>query len=58
MIMFVNEMTKRDVRPARVLAPFLLLLSPFAPHMAEEPVAAPARGNLEGLDGIRGLAGL
>jgi leucyl-tRNA synthetase len=36
MIIFVNEMTKRDVRPARVLAPFLLLLSPFAPHMAEE----------------------
>jgi leucyl-tRNA synthetase len=36
MIVFVNEMTKRDVRPVRVLSPFLLLLSPFAPHLAEE----------------------
>ena len=36
MIVFVNEMTKRDVRQVRVLRPFLQLLAPFAPHAAEE----------------------
>ncbi len=36
MIVFVNEMTPREVRPAGVLAQFLLLLAPFAPHVAEE----------------------
>ena len=36
MIVFVNEMTKRDVRPVSVLRPFLQLLAPFAPHAAEE----------------------
>jgi leucyl-tRNA synthetase len=36
LIVFVNEMTGRDVRPVAVLRPFLLLLAPFAPHVAEE----------------------
>ncbi len=36
MIVFVNEMTKREVRPRKVLEQFLLLLVPFAPHIAEE----------------------
>jgi leucyl-tRNA synthetase len=29
-------MNKRDVRPRAVLEPFILLLAPFAPHLAEE----------------------
>lgn len=36
MMIFVNELTKSDVRPRRILEPFVLLLSPFAPHIAEE----------------------
>jgi leucyl-tRNA synthetase len=36
MIVFVNEMTKATVRPRSVLRTFMLLLSPFAPHIAEE----------------------
>jgi len=36
MMIFVNEMNKRDVRPKAVMEIFVLLLSPFAPHLAEE----------------------
>lgn len=36
MMEFVNFFTKETVRPRSVLEQFLLLLSPFAPHMAEE----------------------
>ena len=36
MTIFVNEMTKESARPRRVLEPFVLLLAPYAPHMAEE----------------------
>jgi leucyl-tRNA synthetase len=36
MMIFVNEMTGRDVRPIAVMKPFVLLLAPFAPHLAEE----------------------
>ena len=36
MMIFVNEMNKRDVRPKSVMEIFVLLLSPFAPHLAEE----------------------
>jgi leucyl-tRNA synthetase len=36
MIVFVNEMTKLAVRPRAVLEPFVLVLSPFCPHLAEE----------------------
>ena len=36
MMVFTNEMTKADQRPRALLEPFVLLLSPFAPHVAEE----------------------
>jgi len=36
MMVFVNEMTAREVRPRAVLEPFVVLLSPYAPHLAEE----------------------
>lgn len=36
MMVFTNEMTKTDQRPRSLLEPFILLLSPFAPHLAEE----------------------
>jgi leucyl-tRNA synthetase len=36
MMEFTNYFTKLDRRPRAALEPFVLLLSPFAPHMAEE----------------------
>src|SRR5262249_53458357 len=36
MMEFSNHLTKIAVRPRSVLEPFVLLLSPFAPHVAEE----------------------
>ena len=36
MMEFTNFFTKQDRRPRSVMEPFVLLLSPFAPHMAEE----------------------
>ncbi len=36
MMVCTNEMTKLEQRPRALLAPFLLLLAPFAPHLAEE----------------------
>jgi leucyl-tRNA synthetase len=36
MMEFVNHLTPLAVRPRAVLEPFVLLLSPFAPHLAEE----------------------
>ena len=36
MMEFVNYFTKQSVRPRSVMEPFVLLLSPFAPHIAEE----------------------
>ncbi len=36
MMEFTNFYTKNDRRPRSVLEPFLLLLAPFAPHIAEE----------------------
>ena len=36
MMVFTNELTKAEQRPRAVLEPFVLLLSPFAPHLAEE----------------------
>ncbi|MCK9996974.1 MAG: leucine--tRNA ligase, partial [Candidatus Krumholzibacteria bacterium] len=36
MMVFVNEMTSLEVRPRSVLEQFVLLLAPYAPHMAEE----------------------
>ncbi len=36
LMIFTNEAMKWEVRPVEVLKPFLLILSPFAPHLAEE----------------------
>jgi leucyl-tRNA synthetase len=36
MMIFTNEMTKAHQRSRSVIEPFVLLLSPFAPHVAEE----------------------
>jgi leucyl-tRNA synthetase len=36
LMVLTNELTKRDVRPVESLAVLLKLLSPFAPHLAEE----------------------
>jgi leucyl-tRNA synthetase len=36
MMVFTNEMTKLERRPRALIEPFLLLLAPFAPHLAEE----------------------
>jgi leucyl-tRNA synthetase len=36
MMEFSNHLTKLPVRPRKVLEPLVLLLSPFAPHLAEE----------------------
>ena len=33
---FMNEVTNWSVRPVSILKPFVLLLSPLAPHLAEE----------------------
>jgi leucyl-tRNA synthetase len=36
MMVFVNEVMKQPARPRRLLEPFVLVLAPFAPHIAEE----------------------
>jgi leucyl-tRNA synthetase len=36
MMIFVNEATKAVQRPRKLLEPFVLVLAPFAPHLAEE----------------------
>ncbi len=36
MMVFVNHFTGRDVKPIAALKPFVQLLQPFAPHVAEE----------------------
>ncbi len=36
MMIFVNEAMKLEVRPRKQLEQFILLLAPFAPHLAEE----------------------
>jgi leucyl-tRNA synthetase len=36
MTIFVNFMTEQQSRPRRVMEPFVLLLAPYAPHIAEE----------------------
>lgn len=36
MMEFVNAVSGLDVRPRAILEPFVLLLAPFAPHLAEE----------------------
>lgn len=36
LMVFVNEVNKGANRPRAILEPFVLILSPFAPHLAEE----------------------
>ena len=36
MMIFVNELTAQESRPRAVLEPFVLVLAPYAPHLAEE----------------------
>ncbi|GBF51104.1 leucyl-tRNA synthetase [Leptospira ryugenii] len=36
MMIFVNEMTAVKSRPKSILEPFVLVIAPFAPHLAEE----------------------
>ena len=36
MMEFTNAISQQDPRPKSILDPFVLLLSPFAPHVAEE----------------------
>ncbi len=36
MMIFVNEITKSEAKPRQLLEPFVKVLSPFAPHLAEE----------------------
>ena len=36
LMIFVNEVMKCENRPRQMLEPFVLLLAPFAPHIAEE----------------------
>ncbi len=36
MMIFVNHLAKQEVRPRSVIEPFILILAPFAPHIAEE----------------------
>jgi len=36
MMILVNDLTRREYRGRVILKPFVLLLSPFAPHIAEE----------------------
>jgi leucyl-tRNA synthetase len=36
MMIFVNEFTSAEIRPVEALRTLLILLSPFAPHLAEE----------------------
>jgi leucyl-tRNA synthetase len=36
MMVFTNEMTKAEQRSRGLLEPFVLILAPFAPHLAEE----------------------
>ena len=36
MMIFVNHLSKQPVRPKSVVEKFILVLAPFAPHIAEE----------------------
>ncbi|MBD3222851.1 class I tRNA ligase family protein, partial [bacterium] len=36
MMVFVNEMNQLPERPRAVLEPFVIMLAPYAPHLAEE----------------------
>ena len=44
MMEFVNYFTKQDRRPRACLEPFVLILAPFSPHIAEELWSALGHG--------------
>jgi leucyl-tRNA synthetase len=46
LMIFVNEAITWETKPASILRDFLLLLQPFAPHLAEE-LAAKLRGSAQ-----------
>jgi len=45
MMIFVNEATRLSERPREIMEGFVLLLSPFAPHVCEELWQLLGRGN-------------
>jgi leucyl-tRNA synthetase len=45
MMEFVNGVQKWDTKPRAALEPFLLLLAPYAPHLAEELWAGLGHGS-------------
>ena len=49
MMEFTNHLTRLEARPALVLEPFVLLLRPFAPHLAEELWALLGHADIVGL---------
>ena len=55
MMVFVNELTRLERRPRAALEPLVLLLAPFAPHLAEELWE---RLGHAGTPGVRALARL
>ena len=55
MMVFTNEMTKLEQRPRSLIEPFVLVLSPFAPHLAEECFTAALAGVRSGADRRRSL---
>lgn len=36
MMIFVNHLSRQDLKPKQIVEKFVLILSPFAPHIAEE----------------------
>ena len=48
MMEFVNGATKWENRPRAALEPFVLLLSPYAPHIAEELWQVRAQSDISG----------
>ncbi|MBN1806726.1 MAG: leucine--tRNA ligase [Sedimentisphaerales bacterium] len=36
MMIFINHLSKQDVRPKKTIEKFVLILAPFAPHISEE----------------------
>ena len=36
LMIFINEVMKTELRPRAIIEPFILLVAPFAPHIAEE----------------------
>jgi leucyl-tRNA synthetase len=49
MMVFVNEAMTWEVKPVAVVKPFLQLLAPFAPHLAEELWSKLPGGTVESL---------